>query len=182
LLDSLRSYFGVEKIGDWELNDVKVLLYLHTHKKNARLSSPEKLGDELGISEQTVTAAYNRLRRYGCIAAAPDVTPSRASSIRDPRDFVVTWRGRRALRPFLSVFGLADVVTISLMVFALGALAGILSLLYPSYLAALLAIGIPMAAVFLGFVVYLARVARQSRKDQLVLVLRKPSAAKEPAP
>ncbi len=173
MFDSLKSYLGTERIGDWELSDVKVLLYLHSNEAEARLSSPEKLGDELGIAEATVTNAFDRLRRRGCIAPT-----SEGGNPRDPREYLVTWRGKRALRPFLNVFGYADVSVLCALAFALGGAIGVFyssRQFYPSYLVAELLVTAIFAAGLLGFGTYTVLTARKNRREQLDLILRKPS-------
>lgn len=157
-----------------------MLLYLHTHKKEDRLSSPEKLGQELGISEQTVTGAYDRLRRRGCIFPPPN-----AGKVRDPREFTVTWRGKRALRPLLNAIGYGDVVILCFLASALGVAVGGFypsSQLYPSYSHLVLLIIAVFAVVFLGYAAYVAQRARKNRRDELRIILNKPSpTAEEPS-
>ena len=175
-LGFLRVYFGTVRIWDWEMSDVKVLFYLHTHRMEERPSSPEKLARELGISEQTVTGAYARLRRRGCIAPPPTV-----GNVRDPREFAVTVKGKKALRPLLNVVGYGDALILSSFALAMGVIAGgfyPISQLYPAYsLAALLVVAI-FAAVFLGYSVQVARASRRNRREQISDILRKPD---EPA-
>ena len=177
MFEFLKTHLGRENISDWELNDIKVLLYLQTHKREDRLPSPEKLGDELGIAEGTVPSAFDRLRRRGCL-----IPPPEAGKIRNPREVTVTWRGKRALRPFLSAFGYGDVVVLTLLAFGLGVVVGVfypIYQLYPSYLAAVTLFVAVFSAVFLGFAAYLARVAQKTRRYELSVMLRKPSATVE---
>jgi hypothetical protein len=177
MFDSLRSYFGTENISEWEFSDIKVLLYVGTHRKEERQPSAEKLGKELGIAEGVVPAAFSRLRRRGCLLPPPE-----AGTIRDPREVEVTWRGRRALRPFLNAFGYGDVVILTLLAFGLGGVIGIFYpsyQLYPSYVLAIALLVVTFAAVFLGFVVHVVRLGKKSRRDELYIMLRKPSAPVE---
>ena len=177
MFEPLKSYFGTENISEWEYSDVKVLLYLGTHKKEDRLPSAEKFGKELGIAEGVVPAAFSRLRRRGCL-----FPPPQAGTIRSPREVEVTWRGRRALRPFLNSFGYGDVVILTLLAFGLGGAIGILYSayqFYPSYLVTVLLIAAIVAVVLLGFAVHVARLARKGRREELDVMLRKPAAAVE---
>ncbi|MDV3277592.1 MAG: hypothetical protein LYZ69_03895 [Nitrososphaerales archaeon] len=180
MFEFLRRYFGTENISEWEFSDIKVLLYLGTHRKEDRLPSAEKLGKELGIAEGVVPAAFSRLRRRGCLFPPPE-----AGTIRDPREVEVTWRGRRALRPFLNAFGYGDVVILTLFAFGLGGVVGLLYSayqLYPSYFVTVLLVAAIITAVLLGFAAHTARMAMKSRRDELDVMLRKPAAAVEERP
>jgi DNA-binding transcriptional regulator YhcF (GntR family) len=89
-LASLKRLFRIQSVGDLKLNYVQILLYLESHEKGERLSSPEKLARELGIAELTVVRAYESLLQHKFIAAGPNVFFSPESDIRDPSEFEVT--------------------------------------------------------------------------------------------
>lgn len=175
-LASLRRLFGIQNVGDLTLNYVQILLYLESHKKGERPSSPEKLARELGIAELTVVRAYESLLQHGYIAVAKDVPSSYHYEIRDPNEFTVTPLGRKALRPFLSSFGFVEVVLVGILMLGLGVMLGLIYSayeLYPSYIAALSIITVVIVAAIATLLAYLVRVARETRRNQLSIALRK---------
>lgn len=60
----LAKFIGTERVGDLTLNQVGLLLYLHFNRREERFSSPEKLGNELDMAEQTVVTGFSTLKRY----------------------------------------------------------------------------------------------------------------------
>ena len=126
----LRKLFGIQNVGDLTLNYVQILLYLESHKKGERPSSPEKLARELGIAELTVVRAYESLLEHRFIAVPGNVPSSYQSQIRDPNEFEVTSLGRKALRPFLNSFGFLEVALLGVSMLGLGFMVG---LIYSAY-------------------------------------------------
>ncbi len=175
-LVSLRRLFGIQTVGDLTLNYVQILLYFESHRKGERPSSPEKLAHELGIAELTVVRAYESLLNHQYIAVAQHTPPSYRYEIRDPNEFVITPLGTKALRPFLSSFGFIEVALVGVLMLGLGVMVGLIYSayeLYPSYLELLSIIAAAIVVVIAGLLVYLVRMARETRRDQLSTALRK---------
>lgn len=175
-LVSLRRLFRIENVGDLTLNYVQILLYLESHQKGERPSSPQKLAHELGIAELTVVRGYESLLYHGYIAVAQGVPSSNQYEIRDPNEFVITSLGRKALRPFLNSFGFIEVTLVGVLMLGLGVVVGLIYSgyeLYPSYLELLSIITVAIIAVIAGLLAYLVRMARGTRRNQLSIALRK---------
>ena len=175
-LASLKRLFRIQSVGDLTLNYVQILLYIESHKKGERPSSPEKLARELGIAELTVVRAYESLLQHKFIAAGPNVPSSYRSEIRDPNEFEVTPLGRKALRPFLSSFGFLEVALVGVLMLALGVMVGLIYSdyeLYPSYIEIMSIITVVVVLVIVGLLVYLVKMARETRRNQLSIALRK---------
>jgi len=175
-LASLKRLFRIQSVGDLTLNYVQILLYLESHKKGERPSSPEKLARELGIAELTVVRAYESLLQRKFIAVGPDVPSSYQSEIRDPNEFTVTPLGRKALRPFLGSFGFLEVALVGVLMLGLGVMVGLIYSdyeLYPSYIEIMSIITVVIVLVIAGLLAYLVKMARETRRNQLSIALRK---------
>ena len=175
-LTSVRRLFGIQNVGDLTLNYVQILLYLESHRKGERPSSPEKLAHELGIAELTVVRGYESLLKHKFIVVAKDVPPSYQYEIRDPNNFTVTALGRKALRPFLSSFGFLEVALTGILMLGLGIMLGLIYSayeLYPFYLEALSIITVAIVGAIAALLAYLVRMARETRRNQLSIALRK---------
>ncbi|MDA4132802.1 MAG: hypothetical protein OK454_06730 [Thaumarchaeota archaeon] len=150
----LRRWSGQKKPEKIRLSPLKVLLYLESHQRHQRVSSPDKLGREVGIGGyDTITSSYLWLYDHRYIAPATDVHKV-AAEITDPNEFVVTPLGRKALKPYLATFSLEEVAGIAALTLGLGFVLGltyVLYLLYPSYLWLLfvfdLAVGVGIVTV-----------------------------------
>lgn len=119
---------GREKAKKIRLSPLKILLYLESRKRHERVTSIDKLKDEVGIGGyDTIRKSFGWLLEHKYIAPAPNVPVISPSEILDPQEFVVTSLGRRALRPFLATFSLNEVLIISTMTMVLGLALG------PSY-------------------------------------------------
>jgi DNA-binding MarR family transcriptional regulator len=171
----LARFVGTEKVGDLTLNQVGILFYLYFNPREARFSSPEKLGNELDMAEQTVVPGFSALKRCGYVAAS-EFPKEYSTSDRDPRQFVVTPLGRKALRPFLRYFGFSDLVMTSLLVFCLGALCGTIYIVqqaYAPYFWIWLAVTVPLLVALILMTIRLTAIGRDSHRRQLFLALKK---------
>lgn len=172
----LRRAFGVERIGNLQLNYLSVLVYLEITPRQERATSAEKLHEELDIAENTVMNAFHKLLDLKYIALAPGEQQSNPYEMRDPSSFVVTPLGRMALKPFLGAFGYITVAVLTIFALAFGAMLGavIFSLfLYPSYALALAIVSIPLFAVFVFALYILVRDERNSRRAIVSMALTK---------
>jgi hypothetical protein len=115
-----------------------------------RPTSDEKLGDEIGLAQDTVYRAFHNLLDSKYIAVAPDQPQSNPYQIRDPQKFVVTPLGRRALRPFLGTFGFPTLVILTISTFGFGAMLGMILFSfasYPSYWPVFAIVSVPLFVV-----------------------------------
>ena len=172
----LKRAFGMERVGDLQLNYLSVLVYLEVKPRQDRATSAEKLGEVLGIAENTVMSAFHKLLDFKYISLAPDELQSNPYEMRDPRSFVVTPLGRMALKPFLGAFGYVTVAVLTVFALAFGAMLGavIFSLfLYPSYALALAIVSVPLFAVMVFALYTLVRDERNRRRAIVSIALRK---------
>lgn len=135
----LRRWLGPRKHGRIRLSPLKVLLYLEAHQREARVSTPSRLGEETGIKGYDVIKnSYAWLFEHGYIAVAPGIPMvGGVAEILDPRELVVTPFGKEALKPYLATFSLEEVIGVALGTLALGFFLGlteVLFQLYPAYL------------------------------------------------
>ena len=175
-LASLKRLFRIQSVGGLTINYVQILLYLESHEKGERPSSPEKLARELGIAELTVVRAYESLLQHKFIAVPRNVPSSYQSQIRDPNEFTVTPLGRKALRPFLSSFGFLEVALVGVLMLGLGLMLGLIYSvyeLYPSYVEVVSIITVVIVLAIAGLLAYLVKMARETRRNQLSIALRK---------
>ena len=135
---TLRRIFGSRNFDRIRLSPLKVLLYLDRNRREERVTTPERLGREVGIGGyDTIKNSYVWLFDRGYIALAPG-TPvtGGVAEILDPQDLVVTPLGKRALKPFLAAFSLEEVAAVAFATLGLGfvlGLTGVVLQLYPSY-------------------------------------------------
>ena len=168
--------FGVERIGNLQLNYVSVLVYLEITPRQERATSAEKLHEELDIAENTVMNAFHKLLDSKYITLAADEQQSNPYEVRDPRSFAVTPLGRMALKPFLGTFGYITVAVLTIFALAFGAMLGavIFSLfLYPSYAIALAIVSIPLFAVLVIALYILVRDEKNRRRAIVSMALTK---------
>jgi hypothetical protein len=141
-----------------------------SHGRKDRASSPEKLGHEIGIGGyDTITQSYLWLLEHRYIAAAPDTPATAASEIRDPREFVVTSLGMKALKPYLAPFALEEVLSITALTLVLGFVLGLtytLTQLYPSYAWVLILIDLIVIVVIAGMMAVVLRVGRRRYRER----------------
>ena len=172
----MRGLFQVESI-DLTRNHMAILLYLVTHKVGERVHSVSKLADELGgISDFTVKRGYAALLDNKYVQEIPGAPPVNAYEITDPNEFEVTPAGRKALRPILGTFGLFETLVVGALSFVLGVMAGITYLteqLYPTYFLTFTAILLAFAAVCVVVFIRMIMTFRESRKQQLLVWLKK---------
>jgi hypothetical protein len=166
-----RSGQKPEKI---RLSPLKVLLYLESHQRHARASAPDKLGHEVGIGGyDTITGSYLWLNAHEYIAPAPDVHKL-AAEITDPNEFVVTPLGKRALKPYLGTFSLAEVAGVAtftlLLGFALG-LTYVLFQLYPSYVWLLFILDLALGLVIAIAAAVMLKAGRERYKERVASLI-----------
>jgi hypothetical protein len=160
--------FGRRKAERIRLSPLKVLLYLASHERKDRASSPEKLGQEIGIGGyDTITQSYLWLLEHRYIAAAPGTPTTASSEIRDPREFIVTPLGQKALKPYLATFTLEEVLSVAALTLVLGFALGptyALIQLYPSYASVLILIDVMVVVVIAGIMTVVLKVGRKRYK------------------
>lgn len=154
-----------------------MLLYLTTHKEGERVGSVSKLAQELGgISDTTVRRGYAALLDNKYVAVVSDAPPANAYEITDPNEFEVTPAGKKALRPILGTFGLAETALVSTLSFVIGVMAGASYLarqFYPAYFLTFMAILVVIVAAFIVVIVRMIRMFGEDRKQQLLDWLKK---------
>ena len=85
----MRRLFGQREPERIRLSPLKVLLYLESHQRKSRVSTPEKLGREIGIGGyDTIKDSYLWLLGRKYIAPAPGTPIIAPAEILDPREFV----------------------------------------------------------------------------------------------
>ena len=115
------------------LSPLKVLLYLESHQRYRRASSPRKLGKEVGIGGyKVIIDSYVWLRDHGYVAPAPGVQAP-VAEIRDPNELVVTPLGKKALEPYLKAYTSWEVVGVALATMGLGYGLGAIMVVFWSY-------------------------------------------------
>ena len=170
----LRGWFQRNEPEKIRLSPLKVLLYLESHQRSKRVSAPDKLGQEVGIGGyDTITNSYLWLIAHGYIAPAPGVHKL-AAEIKDPNEFLVTPLGKKALRPHLATFSLAEIAAIAASALGLGfflGLAYLLFLLYPSYLWLVATLDCVAGAVIFGIVTLALKVGRERYRERVASLM-----------
>jgi hypothetical protein len=129
----LRVFFGRTRLEKTRLSPLKILLYLESHQRYRRASSPRKLGREIGIGGyKVIIDSYVWLKDHGYVAPAPGV-PAEVAEIRDPNELVVTPLGRKALEPYLKAYTSWEVVGVTLTTMGLGWGLGAIMVFFMSY-------------------------------------------------
>lgn len=166
--DSLRTLFRREGIGDLSSDRLRILVYLRTHSRKERALSASGLKDELGVHYKTVVDGFRALLDGGFIALAPDAPKTGEHT--DPQEFVVTAKGKRALRPLLNVFGLLELMVVSMLMLVIGVLisfALFISTEFPSYWFGTFLVTFILAIVF-GAILYFSLRSSRREREQLV--------------
>lgn len=171
----LRRWLGRRKHERIRLSPLKVLLYLEAHQREARVSTPSRLGKETGIKGYDVIKnSYAWLFEHGYIAVAPRVPMvGGVAEVLDPRELVVTPFGKKALKPYLATFSLEEVVGVALGTLALGFFLGlteVLFQLYPAYVWVVILLDL-VAGIILSAVAALALREAKGRKKERVAEL-----------
>lgn len=142
---------------------MKILLYLESHQRYKRASSPDKLGREIGIGGyDTVKGSYVYLSDHGYVAPAPGAKAP-TSEITDPNELVVTPQGRKALMPYLGTYSSWEMVGVSLSAMGLGLGLGAIMIIfqpYPSLLWLMVLLGVMVAASMAILVVVVLAIGR----------------------
>ena len=172
----LRRWFGPRKHERIRLSPLKVLLYLDRHQREERVTTPERLGREIGIGGyDTIKNSYVWLHDHGYLAPAPGVpVVGGVAEILDPRDWVVTPLGKKALKPYLATFSLEEVGSIALTTLGFGFFLGLTEVvfqLYPSYLWILLLLDFIFGAVVSIVASSALREARSRKKDRVASLI-----------
>lgn len=170
-----RRLFGHREPERMRLSPLKVLLYLESHQRKARVSTPEKLGREIGIGGyDTIKDSYLWLLGRKYIAPAPGTPIITPAEILDPREFVVTPLGKKALKPYLATFSLAEVTSVAATTLGLGFILGLTYVLfqfYPSYLWVLVILDLVVGSV-LGVMASLAlKEGRRRYKERIASLI-----------
>jgi predicted DNA-binding transcriptional regulator len=172
----LRALLGTERLGDIPTRHMAVFVYLASTKRKDRHQSLKKLGDFLGISENTVWAALQNLYSRGYIKPATEAPPPDEPPGRDPGLVEVTSEGRRALKPFFNVIGVLGLfafIAVSLVVGGFIGYAYAISLPYLSGYAAFVVALFILLVVFYAFATYqLWKMSSDFRRDQLLRLFR----------
>lgn len=172
----MKGLFRVDSIG-LTRDHMAILLYFATHKVGERVGSVSKLAQELGgISDTTVRRGYAELLDNKYVAVVSSAPPANDYEITDPNEFAVTPAGRKALRPILGTFGLAEAALVSGLSFVIGVMTGAAYLaqqFYPAYFLTFTAILLVIVAAFVGAIVRMIRMFREGRKQQLLAWLKK---------
>ena len=172
----MRRWLVPGKHGRIRLSPLKVLLYLDRHETGARVSTPEKLGKEIGVGGyDTIKNSYTWLFDHRYVALAPGVpVVGGVAEILDPNELVVTPLGREALKPFLAAFSLQEVASIAFATLGLGFVLGLTEVvfqMYPSYLWALTLLD-GAFGVAVSYVVSMAlREARVRKKERVASLI-----------
>ncbi|MDG6916946.1 MAG: hypothetical protein JRM85_05055 [Nitrososphaerota archaeon] len=172
----LRRWLGPRKNERIRLSPLKVLLYLERHQRETRVTTPERLGREIGIGGyDTIKNSYVWLHDHGYLAPAPSVPMvGGVAEILDPRDWVVTPLGKKALKPYLAAFSLEEVGGIALTTLGFGFVLGLTEVvfqLYPSYLWILLLFDFIFGAVVSIAASSALREARSRKKDRVASLI-----------
>ena len=172
----LRRWLGPRKNERIRLSPLKVLLYLERHQRETRVTTPERLGREIGIGGyDTIKNSYVWLHDHGYLAPAPSVPMvGGVAEILDPRDWVVTPLGKKALKPYLATFSLEEVGSIALTTLGFGFFLGLTEVvfqLYPSYLWILLLFDFIFGAVVSIAASSALREARSRKKDRVASLI-----------
>lgn len=172
----MRRWLVPGKHGRIRLSPLKVLLYLDRHETGARVSTPERLGKEIGIGGyDTIKNSYTWLFDHRYVALAPGVPMvGGVAEILDPNELVVTPLGRKALKPFLAAFSLQEVASIAFATLGFGFVLGLTEVvfqMYPSYLWALALLDGGFG-VAVSYVVSMAlREARVRKKERVASLI-----------
>lgn len=129
----LRVVFDRTRLEKTRLSPLKILLYLESHQRYRRASSPRKLGREVGIGGyKVIIDSYVWLKDHGYVAPAPGVQ-AEVAEIRDPNELVVTPLGKKALEPYLKAYTSWEVVGVALATMGLGYGLGAIMVIFWSY-------------------------------------------------
>jgi hypothetical protein len=171
----LKRWFRHRELGRIRLSPLKVLLYLESHRRKERVSTPERLGREIGIGGyDTIKDSYLWLLGRKYIAPAPGTPIISPTEILDPREFVVTPLGKKALKPYLATFSLAEVASVAATTLGLGFVLGLsyfLFQLYPSYLGFLTLLDVVVTAVFAIMATLTLKEDRQRYKERVASLI-----------
>jgi hypothetical protein len=171
----LRRLFSRREPARIRLSPLKVLLYLESHQNQARVSTPKRLGLEIGIvGYDVIKNSYLWLLEHGYIAPAPDIPIIAPAEILDPREFVVTPLGKKALEPYLATFSMAEVASVAAVTLGLGFILGLSYLLfqlYPSYLGLLILLDTVISAVFATMGILTLKEGRQRYKERVASLI-----------
>jgi len=172
----LRRWLGPRRHERIRLSPLKVLLYLESHQREARETTPERLGREIGIGGyDTIKNSYVWLLDHGYVTPAPDVPKIRGSAeILDPRDLVVTPQGEKALKPYLTAFSTEEVASIALAALGLGFVLGLTEVvfqLYPSYLGILVVTDLAFTLAISVVVALALKEANRRKKERVASLI-----------
>lgn len=172
----LRRLFGTERLGDIPTRHMAVFVYLASTKRKERHQSLKRLGDFLGISENTVLAALHNLYSRGYVKPANDVSRPDEPPGRDLQLIEITSEGRRALRPFFNVTGILGLVAFIAISLVIGGFLGYSYAISLPYLPQYTAFAVTLFAiiiVFYAIVTYqLWKMSRDFRRNQLIRLFR----------
>lgn len=169
--NALKNAARIEGLGGLTIDQVRVFLYLGTHKRRERPSLPE-VAEELGIVENTVASAFKELAREGFIVLTGKNQPER-----DANSYELTPKAKKALGQLLNTIGYVDASFIGALTFALGVLVGGMYLsyqVYPAYFGFILLLTVVASGVLILFLVNTVRASRSRRRQVLSVMLRKP--------
>ncbi len=172
----LREWLGPGKHERIRLSPLKVLLYLELHRREARVTTPEKLGREIGIGGyDTIKNSYDWLFEHGYIATAPNIpVVGGRAEILDPNELIVTPQGKKALKPFLGPFSLEEVAGVALVTLGFGFILGLTEVvfqLYPTYLWMLTLLDFIFGVVVSIVASSALREARSRKKDRVASLI-----------
>jgi hypothetical protein len=172
----LSGWFGPRKHERIRLSPLKVLLYLESHERDARVSTPERLGREIGIGGyDTIKNSYVWLLDHRYVAPAPNVPMvGGTAEILDPRDLIVTPQGKNALKPYLAAFTLEEVASLALTTLGFGFVLGLTDIvfeLYPSYLPILVLVDLAFGAALLIVATLALKEARRRKKERVASLI-----------
>jgi hypothetical protein len=180
-----RRLFGTVSIGSMPTRHIAVLLYLASTERRERENSLKRLGDALGVSENTVWAGLRNAYRRGYVEPTKDAPPPDEPPGRDPCFIEVTAEGRRALRPFFNVVGLFGLVSFIAISLGVGGLIGYsygATLPYlPQYAAIVVASFAGIAVVYTFATYQIWRTARDFRRNQLFKMFKAATVAEDKA-
>ena len=179
MLRRAKGLFRVESI-DLTRDHMAILLYLATHKEGERATSVSKLAEELGgISDTTVRRGYAALLDKKYAVVAPGAPPANPYEVTDPNEFKVTAAGKKALRPILGTFGLAETLMVSILSFVVGVVAGaayFAEQFYPAYLLTVMVLLTITIAVYFVVFLRMIKLFREGRRQQVLVWLKKKEA------
>ena len=172
----VRRWFGPRKHERIRLSPLKVLLYLDRHQREERVATPERMGREVGIGGyDTIKNSYIWLHDHGFLAPAPRVPMvGGVAEILDPRDWVVTTLGKKALKPYFATFSLEEVGSIALTTLGFGFVLGLTEVvfqLYPSYLWIILLLDFVFGVAVSFLTSSALREARSRKKDRVASLI-----------